>query len=144
MKKQPNRIGVWMDHNKALLIEYHPYSEQIQTLYADLSIGQREEGEGSDTAFFGERASSNEDRKENKYRDELKTYFKSLEKVLKGYDEILLFGPGKAKNELKNLMREDKEFQSAEIFMENAEAMTENQYKAYVRDYFRERDLQQS
>ncbi len=136
--KETRRIGVWLDHTQAHLVEYHPFAEQIQTLYAP----QKESLEGVEVKTnFGERASNNEDRLSNKAQNHHQEFYKVLEKTLLLYDEILLFGSGTARNELKNRLRSDKAYDSKKIHVEAAEQLSEAQLKAYVRDYFRDLDL---
>ncbi|TNE80458.1 MAG: hypothetical protein EP332_07535 [Bacteroidetes bacterium] len=139
--KEITRIGVWLDHTKAHLIEYHPFAEQIQTVFSP----EMESREGAEfKTNFGDRASNNEDRLANKTQNQHHEFYKLLEKSLLPYDEILLFGSGNARNEFKNILKADKAFQAKTIFVEAAEHLSENQLKAYVRDYFRALDVKRS
>lgn len=136
--KETKRIGVWMDHTKAHLVEYHPFAEQIQTLLAP----QMEAREGAEfKTNFGERASNNEDRLANKEQNRHTEFYKVLEKALLPYDEIVLFGSGTARNEFKNRLRTEKAFEGKQIHIEASEQLSEAQLKAFVRDYFRHLDL---
>lgn len=139
MKEMKNvKIGVWLDHSKAYLIENDPFNEQIQTVYSEHDRYEREDGEGSDATFFSGHASNNEDGKEKRLRDRLNTYYKTIEKIITPYNEILLFGPTTAKNEFRNLIQQNKQFANKIIHVEKSDHMSENQMKAYVRDHFKE------
>lgn len=74
---------------------------------------KREEGEGSNKTRFGSLplfGSNNEKTNHNISQNELKIYIKMLENKLLTYDEILIFGHGKAKDQLNNHLLESKHF----------------------------------
>lgn len=52
------------------------------------------------------------------------------------YEEVLLFGPTEAKNELLNLLQADHHFDKINIEIRQANKMTENQQHAFVKEYF--------
>ena len=132
------KIGIWLDHSKAYLIEHEPFNEQIQIVYSEHDKYERYDGETSDTTFFSGNASNNENRKEKRLKDRLNTYYKTLEKILEPYERILLFGPTTAKNEFRNHLEQNKQFNSKRIDVESCDHMSENQLKAYVRNHFKE------
>lgn len=72
----------------------------------------------------------------NKEEHEAATYYKNLGEVIRGYDEVLLFGPTNAKTELFNRLRADHRFEDIKIEIEDTDKMTENQQHAFVKDYF--------
>lgn len=128
-----------MDHSKAHMIEIQPDNEpqNVQSVYSEHDRHEREDGEGSDVTLFGKpHASNNEYRKEHRLQNFLNTYYKTLEKLLEPYDEILLCGPGTAKNELCNRLKENKHFDKKQMEIESQEEMSENQLKAYIRKHF--------
>ena len=55
---------------------------------------------------------------------------------LKNYDNILLFGPTSAKDELNNKLRTDKHFAAKTLKVESAGQLTENQMIAKVKKFF--------
>jgi len=59
-----------------------------------------------------------------------------IEAVIKEFDDVLLFGPTSAKNELLNLLRQNHLFEKIKIELKPADKMTENQQQAFVREYF--------
>ena len=56
--------------------------------------------------------------------------------AIKNYDEVLIFGPTHAKEELVNLLKADRHFENIKIDVKHADKMTENQQHAFVKDYF--------
>jgi hypothetical protein len=57
--------------------------------------------------------------------------------VIKDYDEVILFGPTDAKNELLNLLKNDHHFEKIRFTVKTSDNMTENQRHAYVIEYFK-------
>ncbi len=124
MKKSRKRLGVWLDHTKAQIIEEKNNSF---TSYAmeSLSIQGEKQNFGMDESL-----------KHNTEQDQLSDFFKRLSEVLKGYTEVLLFGPTNAKTELFNLLKEDSPFNNIKIDVETTDNLTENQMHAYVKGHF--------
>ncbi len=146
MKHYPNHVGVWLDHHQAHLVYPKGKDEYaVETLVSPHDNHPRFEGETStDTSFgsFGRTSpamgSNNEHNKHNREQKELHDYYRMLQKVLAQYDEILLFGPTTAKEELYNILFDDKAFNGKRILVEKSDKMTGNQLLAFVKDYFSE------
>ena len=51
-------------------------------------------------------------------------------------DEVILFGPTEAKNELLNLLRENHLFDKIKIEVKTADKMTEIERNTFVKEYF--------
>lgn len=123
--KSVKKIGIWMDHSIAHLLELSnnklitntlestpAFPEQIQNLRMDESLMQ------------------------NKEQNQLKDFFKNLCDVIIDYDEVLLFGPTDAKTELFNMLKENRQFEKIKIEVKPADKMSENQEEAFVKEYF--------
>lgn len=134
--KDVKEIGVWMDHSKAKFITHQPLNEHIQTLHSEHDIMPREDGKGADGSRNGTHASNNEYHKHNKENEQLHRYYTQLSSLLEQYDNILLFGPTKAKEELKNILNENKKFAAKKICVESSDEMTNHQLLAFVREHF--------
>lgn len=66
-----------------------------------------------------------------------RSYYKKLGDIIKVYDEVVLFGPTTAKDELHNMLKADHRFAKTDIQTKHADKLTENQQHAFVREYFR-------
>jgi stalled ribosome rescue protein Dom34 len=64
-------------------------------------------------------------------------YYKELSHVIRGYKEIILFGPGSAKTELFNLLKEDHIFHNIAVETEQTDKMTQDQMNTFVRKHWR-------
>jgi hypothetical protein len=119
------KIGIWMDHSNAHLIEFSMENLETKTLNSAFTHEEKEKTLGK-----------NENLMHHKEQHQQTAYYKNLAEAVKGYDEVLLFGPTQAKHELYNLMKKDAHFAKTIIEVEDAGKMSENQQQAFVRDHF--------
>ena len=126
------KIGVWMDHAQAHLIQFPEGLTDSQTITSKFTHEVKEQSiKGSEKLMH------------NKETHEQSEYYKSIAGLIRGYDDILLFGPTEAKNELFNLLREDHLFSKVKIIVHTSDKMNDQQQKAFVKDYFQHTDIKQ-
>ncbi|WP_373497044.1 hypothetical protein [Aquiflexum sp.] len=134
-------VGVWIDHSKAQLIGYNEGNvEIIETIDSPYESIKRIDGEVNDMTRFSpnpEHASNNEHKKNNITQNELNEYFKMMEGKLNRFDDILLFGPGTAKEQLRNRLKENKSYNGKWLSVQSSNKLTDNQLLAYVRDFYK-------
>lgn len=119
------RIGVWMDHATARLMEYTSDDFKVDTIKSDM--------EGLDNQDALQHSESLLHHKENQ---SLKSYYKLIIEKIKDYDEIVLFGPTTAKTELFNLIREDHKYDHLKIETKPAEKMSYEEQHQFIKEYF--------
>ena len=118
------KLGIWMDHANAHLMEYaNPIVTKIVT--SNFTHEEKEK-----TLHKGESMMH------NKEQHQQSEYYKILGESIKGYNDVLLFGPTNAKIELLNILQADLSFSKIKIETRQTDKMTENQEHAFVRDYF--------
>jgi hypothetical protein len=134
------QVGVWIDQSKAYLIGYKKGKavllESIDSPYESI---KRIDGEGKDMTRFSpnpEHASNNEHKKHNITQNELNEYYKMMETKLHAFDDILLFGPGTAKEQLRNRLRDNKSFGGKWLSVQPSDKLTDNQLLAFVREFY--------
>lgn len=121
--KNTKSLGIWMDHTEAHLMALT--GDSIETTMI-----------GSD--FTGENTSnSSENTLHNLENHSQASFYKSIGKVIREYDEVLLFGPSTAKNELANILKDDHLFNDIKIEIKSSEKMSEHQEHAFVKEYFK-------
>jgi ADP-heptose:LPS heptosyltransferase len=137
MNKKPY-VGVWLDHRRALLFWADEDAEmEIQEVESDYQ--EREEPTDSIemASENGHAGGVPHASVEHRRREQLKHYYKKLDKLLKGASEIYLFGPGQAKKELFSLLEQDKGMRARIRDVDNADKkMTRRQMAARVREVF--------
>lgn len=121
-KKQ---IGIWMDNSTAHILEPKDNAIVTSNINSEFTHEQRQHSLGK-----------NENLMHNKEQHMQSKYYKTIADALKGHDEILLFGPTTAKNELSNLLKADHHFSTVKIDVVDADKMTENQQHAFVKKHF--------
>jgi hypothetical protein len=119
------RLGIWMDHSIAHLMEFTTDPIITQTIETKFTHQQRE---GT--------LSKSENVMHNKEQHQQNEYYKKLADVIKNYDEIILFGATDAKLELSNILKADHHFDKIKIEVKQADKMTENQEHAFVKEHF--------
>lgn len=128
--KDKRQLGIWMDHSIAYLIE----------VTSDGIISKMMESESNHTEIV-ENLTENGHHLQQRGVNQQKIYYERLSDVIKEYDEVVLFGPGVAKNELINILNENHHFDKIKIEIVQKDKMTENQQVAFVKEYFKLLDV---
>ncbi|MES2681321.1 MAG: hypothetical protein V4635_15605 [Bacteroidota bacterium] len=121
-KKQ---IGVWMDHSIAHVME--PKNSGIITS----CVRSEFTNQVKQNALH-----KNENLMHNKEHQLQSAYYHKIMEVIKNHEEVLLFGPTSAKEELSNLLKTDHHFKTVKVEVKHGDKMTENQQHAFVKDHF--------
>ena len=123
------QLGIWMDHSTAHIIEFSTESNETTTINSNFTHEVKE------TTLR-----KSENLMHNKEQHQQHEYYKKLGEVIKNYGEVILFGPTDAKEELFNVLKEDRHFEDIRIFVQHSDKLTENQQHAFVRDYYKKRN----
>lgn len=118
-------IGIWMDHSVAHMMELNHDKIITSIIKSDFTHQEKEHS-----------LSKNENLMHNKEQHQQSKYYSTIKDVAKNYENIVLFGPTTAKNELLNLMKADHHFEKIKIETIQADKMTENQQHAFVKNHF--------
>ena len=140
MKKEKTNklLGIWMDDSNAHLIEPMEDETKIETIHSLYKSRERIAGQKPTGMRVGKnRASNNEYSKHMRKEEYQAHYYNTIGDRIRNYNEILLFGPTRAKNKLFNLLTEDKRFKNVTFHVEVENNMTKNQMKSYVKKYYR-------
>jgi stalled ribosome rescue protein Dom34 len=123
--KTKKRLGIWMDHANAFCMEFAVDTFEVKTINSDhVSMINQQPLLQSESALH------------NKEKQILHAYYKSLMDVIRGHDEVVLYGPTKAKTELYNLIRADHHFDGIKIETKSANKMSFKEQHAFIKDYF--------
>jgi len=123
--KTTKQLGIWMDHSIAHLVSFTNGTVVTKTLKSPSAFPEQRQNLRMDETLMN-----------NKEQSQLSDYFKILSDVIQDYEEVLLFGPTNAKNELFNLLKDDRHFEKIKIDVKSADKMTENQQQAFVKEFF--------
>jgi hypothetical protein len=124
--KKIKQLGIWMDHSNAFLMELINDTILENSILSEFTHQEKEDS-----------LNRNEKLKHTKEKHQQSSYYKKLRDAIKNYQEVVLFGPTDAKNELLNLLKADHLFENIKIEVKQSDKMTENQMHAFVREYFK-------
>ncbi len=119
------RLGVWMDHSSAHLVEF---GEAPKEPYIIVSTFTHQEKKHS--------IAKSESLMHHKEQHRQSEYYNQIAAVIRDYQEVMLFGPTDAKAELANIIKGDHLFEHIKIGIKQTDKMTQNQQKAFVKEYF--------
>lgn len=122
---QKQYAGVWLDNSKAIIISKTSGNDSSEYAIQDKVKAQENQSGGSEHAINNAKQTGN-----------IK-YYKSVSTLLLPYDEILIFGPGKAQEQFKNYLQEDAQFKNKQITIDSGEQLTDPQMIAKVREFFK-------
>jgi hypothetical protein len=125
MIQSEKKLGIWLDHSNAHLMELINNSISTTTVESTFSHAKK-----------NETMEKSEQLMHNKEQHEQLAYYKVLEEIILSYTNVILFGPTDAKTELYNLIKNNRQFENIKIATLPADKMTENQQHAFVKEYF--------
>nr|WP_198999473.1 hypothetical protein [Flavobacterium sp. ASV13] len=97
--KTINQLGIYLDHASANLIDFTDNDKDTQTVISEFDIQDKHET-----------LQRSESEMHHKEQDKQRAYFKKIATLAIGYNEIVLFGPTTAKNELLHFLQRDSKF----------------------------------
>lgn len=123
-----SKIGLWVDHRKAIIVIVTDEDEEIKQINSDIEGQVRySTGRSNDD--------SAEDVRDRQYDNRLNRFYDDIIVCLRDAETIQIFGPGEAKGELE--ARIDKEGLKGRIIeVETVDKMTDRQIAAKVRQHF--------
>jgi len=123
--KATKKLGIWMDHSIAYLMEFTSNPFEIKTIESKFTQLKKMEALAKSESLM-----------RNKKQQQLSNYYKKLVEVIKDYKRVLLFVPTNAKMELFDILSQDERFATIKIEIKDTDKMTVNQKNAFVREYF--------
>jgi len=124
--KNIKRLGIWMDHSNAYLMELTNEIIVTKKVVSELS-----DNEADFNFYKGEKLV-------HKKEQHLQlSYYRKIGDIIKNYQDVVLFGPTDAKNELLNLIKTDHLFEDIKIEVKTSDKMTEEQMQTFIREYFK-------
>jgi hypothetical protein len=133
---QKCRIGLWLDHGRAVVVTLTGKTARIQKLVSGVERHTRLAGGARGATAYAAQDVASESCHQRRFENQLAAYYQRLISQLKGADKLFVFGPGGAKMELKKALEKQKSFRGKIVAVEPADKMTERQIVAKVLRYF--------
>ncbi len=123
--KTTKKLGIWMDHSMAHLMEFTNKHFEIETIESELDNQEKIES-----------LAKSENSNFSKEKKQLFEYYKKIGESIKNYKRVILFGPTDAKIELFDLLSEDTRFLKIKFEIKDTDKMDKNQQHNFVKEYF--------
>jgi stalled ribosome rescue protein Dom34 len=128
-------IGLWIDHRKAVIVSVSARGEETRVIQSKVEKQPGRFDGVRSTAPYESQMMQADDSREKKFTGQLNTYYDEVVSAVRQAEAILIFGPGEAKGELIKRLERDRLGGLVET-VETADAMTDPQIAAKVREYF--------
>ncbi|RUA06900.1 MAG: hypothetical protein DSY82_09025 [Flavobacteriia bacterium] len=132
------QIGVWLDLKEANIVYLDEGKQEYKTLYSEIETRERIPGESKKFGRFGDQYLNFEKTKKHKLDEQIHKYLLKVLDEIKDAEEILIFGPSQTKIRLEKMILSNPKLVIKLKEVKNADQMTDNQKKAYVRNYFKD------
>lgn len=134
------KIGLWLDHRKAVIVIETSIGEEIQTVWshADKQPG-RVDGERVNEPFESNMVQA-DDVRERRFASHLTHYYQEIAALVQDADSLFIFGPGEAKGELRKYLQPALP-KSCRVHVETADKLTDTLIAARVRSYFQHKEI---
>ena len=122
------RIGLWIDHKKALIVFVADNNAETKLINSNLKKHHRQSGV----------ATPADDIRLRELTEHLNNYYDEVISVIGTAEEILIIGPGEAKGELLKRL-EKASVDKRLITIKTADKMTDAEIEATVLDHFNQK-----
>jgi hypothetical protein len=131
------RVGLWIDHRKALIVVVTDQGEEIRLIVSKVQKQPRRSGDSPLKGRYESLQVGADDSRQRTLTGHLKLYYDAVMAGIGDAESILIFGPGEAKGELKKCL-ERNNLGGRVVSVETVDKMTNPQIAAKVREYFAE------
>jgi hypothetical protein len=130
-------IGIWLDKNKALIFKITEDMEVFERIISNVESFNPHGGSG--TRLKGGPQDVIQDSKYlEREKHQFRVYFNEIVLEVEKADRILIFGPAEVKDKFKKELEDSYTEINAKVkAVQVADSMTDNQVKAWVRDFFK-------
>jgi hypothetical protein len=134
-KNMKRTAGLWIDHRKAIIVVISDKGEETKVIESKVERQQgRFEGKRSVDPYEAQMVPADNSR-ERRFTGQLNTYYDEIVLAVRQMEALFIFGPGEAKGELIKRLENNRLGGLVEA-VETADAMTDGQIAAKVREYF--------
>lgn len=130
------QTGIWLDGKKAMIVHVGEGKPELEVIESEVEYRRRFQGESKEFTRFGNQYMTNEEKDAARIRTERIHFLESIILKLDPGHDIVITGPAKTKTELAHLLADNHAFSDKPITVKPLDTMTENQFIAWVDDYF--------
>jgi hypothetical protein len=128
------QAGIWIDHRKAVIVEFASTGELVKTIESHVEKHPERSGDSPMKGRYEARQVPADDRRQRALTGELDRFYDEVIAALPEKVSLLLLGPGEAKGEFRRQL--SKVSPRTLVSVETADKMTEHQIIAKCRAHF--------
>lgn len=128
--------GIWLDKEKAHIVTIDNENEKFETIQSNIEHYNIHGGSGTPSKG-GPQDVVQDSRYLEREKHQFKTYFENIIDKLNDSSSIVIFGPAQTNERFAKTLHENYNALAQKIkAVKKADSMTDNQVKAWVRDFF--------
>jgi hypothetical protein len=131
------KVGLWIDHRKAVIVAVTDKGGEIELIKSKVEKQLRRSGDSPLKGSHETLQIPADDSRQKTFTGHLNIYYDAVIESIHDAESILIFGPGEAKDELKERI-ERNNLVGHIVGIETADKMTDRQIVAKVRQHFDE------
>ena len=116
--------GLWIDSNKAIVVKNHDAQNAFKFFVCDPVKADVQHGNSSENAA------------NNAAQTNRNKFFKEVEHLLTNSEEVLITGPGKIQEELKNHLHNTAQFKNLKVTLDTDQQLSDEQVLEKVKTYY--------
>jgi hypothetical protein len=129
------KTGLWIDHRKAIVVAITEKGEEIKEIISEVEKQPRRSGDSPLKGTYESRQIPADNSRQRTFTGELNIYYDEVISYIRDAESILIFGPGEAKDELKERLKENN-LSGRVVGIETVDKMTDPQIAAKIRQHF--------
>ena len=131
------RTGIWIDKDKALIVSLEKGKEDFKTIMSNVEHFRPRGGSGT-RAKGGPQDVVQDSKYMEREKQQIKKYFNDVVAEVKDAEDLVIFGPAGTNEKLRKEINKNHNSLGSKIkAVEKADSMTDNQVKAWVRDFYK-------
>ena len=131
------KVGLWIDHREAIIVAVTEKGEEIKDVMSEVEKQLRRSGDSPLQGTYEALQVPADDSRQRAFTGHLNIYYDAVIACIRDAESILIFGPGQAKDELKERL-EGTNLGGRVVGIETVDKMTDRQIAAKVRQHFAE------
>ena len=129
------KSGIWIDSKKAWISSLENGNEEFVQVTSDVEDTNPGGGYGG-AKKYGPQVASPEDKILKRKKQQFKAFYADVVEHVKDVDEVLVEGPAEAKLGMLQFIKEQHGMRDTKVTLRTTDSITENQFKAGVREFF--------
>jgi hypothetical protein len=129
------KVGLWLDHRKAIVVAVTDKGEEVGLIISKVEKQLRRSGDSPLKGPYESLQVPSGDSRQRTFKGQLNIYYDAVIACIRDAESILIFGPGEAKDELKERLAGNN-LGGRVVGIETVDKMTDRQIAAKVRKHF--------